>query len=112
MNNIKELRKTLHYTQKELANLLGMEQTAISKWEVGKALPDSKTLLILSDIFNVSTDYILGNSKYYQPTNVGKDNIFTFDELEIIEEYRSLTPEAKNIIRETLKTFYKTNGNQ
>lgn len=111
MNNIRELRKQKNMTQIELASVLKLDQTTISSWERGNSLPTTETLIKLSEIFNVSTDYILGNSKYYYPVNVGKDNLFTFEELQIIEQFRALTPEAQKIIRETLKTFYN-NGNR
>lgn len=48
--------------QDELAQLIGVTQQAISKYETGIREPDNATLLKLSEIFNCTTDYILGNS--------------------------------------------------
>lgn len=49
-------------TQNELADLLGVSQQTISKYENGTREPDIDTLINLSRIFNVSIDYLLGLS--------------------------------------------------
>ena len=60
---IKNLRLEKNMTQTELATLLFTSQDTISLWERNKSLPDIKSLIKLSTIFNVSTDYILGLEK-------------------------------------------------
>ena len=107
MNNIKELRKTKNLTQKELADLLNTDQTTVSKWELDRALPTTANLLSLSEIFEVSIDYVLGKSKYYYPENFGKNNFYTAEEREIIGDYRKLTPALQKTVRDTIKTFVK-----
>lgn len=65
MNNenvFKKLRKIRKLTQQELADKLFLDQTTVSKWEVGKAIPDPNTLLKLSDFYKVSVDYLLGKT--------------------------------------------------
>lgn len=60
---IKELRKEKGLTQSDLAKLLYTSQDTISLWELNKSLPDVKSLIELTKIFNVSADYILGIEK-------------------------------------------------
>ncbi len=108
MNNIKTLRKQKGLTQQQLAKQIGSDQTSVSKWELNVCLPNTDKLLAMAEIFNVSTDYILGVSQYHFPANVGKDNLFTFEELEIIEDYRSLPEPLKQTIKNTLKTFVQS----
>lgn len=60
---IKELRKEKNLTQSELANLLFTSQDTISLWELDKSLPDVKSVVEMSKIFGVPTDYILGVEK-------------------------------------------------
>jgi len=62
MDIIKELRLKRGITQTELANLCGVHQTAVSQWEKGRTLPDKQTLVKLSEIFDVSTDLLMGVS--------------------------------------------------
>lgn len=105
MNNIKSLRKANDFTQKQLADLLNIKQTSISKWELDISLPDTDNLIKLANIFNVSTDYVLGISRYHYPVNVGVDNLFTFEELEIIEDFRKLSPDFQATVKRTIKAF-------
>lgn len=60
---IKELRKERNINQSELAKMLCTTQDTISLWELGKSYPDIINLVRLSEIFNVSTDYLLGIEK-------------------------------------------------
>lgn len=60
MNTIKELRLHKGLSQQELAELCSVHQTAVSQWEKGRTSPDRSTLLLLSEIFGVSTDYLMG----------------------------------------------------
>lgn len=60
---IKELRIDMKLTQTELAKKLNTTQDTISLWELGKSYPDIFSLVKLSKIFNVSTDYLLGLEK-------------------------------------------------
>ena len=60
MNRIGELRKMKKMNQDELASLLNVQRAAISKYETEKVPLTTDTLKKLSDIFNVSTDYIIG----------------------------------------------------
>lgn len=63
MNRIKDLRKSIGLSQKELADKLFVNQTAVSQWERGVTSPNQQTLITLAKLFNVSTDYLLGQTK-------------------------------------------------
>jgi len=60
MNRIRELRKQMEMTQKELAIHLQIADSTLSYWEMGKYEPDNEALLKLSRFFQVPIDYILG----------------------------------------------------
>ncbi len=53
------LRTKCGYSQEYLAEALGVSRQAVSKWELGTALPDADKVVALSDYFGVSTDYLL-----------------------------------------------------
>ena len=40
----------------------GVEQALLSKYESGKRIPPTETLMILADYYNVSMDYIMGRT--------------------------------------------------
>ncbi len=60
---IKELRKEKNLSQTELESLLFTSQDTISLWERGKSYPDVLSLIKMTEIFGVSSDYILGIEK-------------------------------------------------
>jgi len=52
-------RKKRGMSQEELADQLGVSRQAVSRWELGATLPDAPNLLKLSDLFEVTVDYLL-----------------------------------------------------
>lgn len=59
---IKELRTQQHWSQQDLADRLDLSKQTISQYERGVRKPDQDNLIALCDIFNVSTDYLLGKT--------------------------------------------------
>ena len=57
---IKELRTSKKLTQQDIADKLGITRPAYTAYESGKRQPDFDILKALSDLFDVSTDYLLG----------------------------------------------------
>lgn len=58
-DRILELRKTKGISQEELADKINVSRQAISKWESGQSFPDLDKIVILSEYFNVTTDYLI-----------------------------------------------------
>lgn len=52
-------RKKLGWSQEDLAERLGVSRQSVSKWEGAQAIPDLSKIIKMSEIFNVSTDYLL-----------------------------------------------------
>ena len=57
--NLRTLRKSHGLSQLSLQMKTGIEQALLSKYETGARIPPTETLLILSDFYGVSIDYIL-----------------------------------------------------
>ncbi len=57
---IKELRLEHNLSLKQLGNILGVSDIAISRWENLKRVPNIITLVQIAKYFNVTTDYLLG----------------------------------------------------
>lgn len=57
--NLRALRKSHGLSQLSLQMKTGIEQALLSKYETGARIPPTETLLILSDFYGVSIDYIL-----------------------------------------------------
>lgn len=58
----KEARKSAGLTQKEVAAVVGVNQNTYSYWENGKTKIDSESLAKLSELFGVTTDFLLGKA--------------------------------------------------
>lgn len=57
---IKKLRRERDMTQEDLAEALGISAASVSQWECDKTAPDISQLPVLSNIFEVTTDFLLG----------------------------------------------------
>lgn len=62
MNRIKELRLSKAIKQVDFAKMLGVSQATVSGWESEKYQPDRDTLIKIASYFDVSVDYLIGNS--------------------------------------------------
>ncbi len=58
-DKIIENRKKNGWSQEDLADKLGVSRQSVSKWESAQAVPDMKKIVMMSEVFGVSTDYLL-----------------------------------------------------
>jgi len=58
-DRIQSLRKAKGLSQEELADAVGVSRQAVSKWESEQATPDLDKVVIMSEFFEVTTDYLL-----------------------------------------------------
>ena len=56
---LQRLRKARGMSQEELAAQMGVSRQAVSRWELNIALPDTENVVRLSELFGVTTDYLL-----------------------------------------------------
>jgi transcriptional regulator with XRE-family HTH domain len=59
---LKKLRKSNNLTQAELGKILGVGKTTISMYETGNSTPSDEIKLKIAEHFNISLDFLLGNS--------------------------------------------------
>ena len=98
MNIFRKLRKEKNLTQKQLADLLFLDQTTVSKWDLDKAIPDYGTLQKLADLYDVTVDILLNRENrsvnWY---------MLTPEENELVSEYRKLVPSMQAYILDSVK---------
>ena len=110
---LKQLRELHNMTQKELADKVQVTPKAISFYELNQREPSNELLKSFSQIFNVSVDYLLGNS-YIPKTQETKSKA---EELEedfpegvsvLYRANQNLTPEQKEMMLRMIKaTFFE-----
>lgn len=62
---LRELRARRGFTQDHVAKRLGCHESAVSRWESGSRFPTGEDLVSLADLFEVSTDDLLGRVKQF-----------------------------------------------
>lgn len=82
MLNLKKIREENNMQQKDVATRLFRTTACISSWETGKTEPSLDDLKELANLFQTSTDYLIGRT----------------DELGIIEKSTNLSPTQEMII--------------
>ena len=105
MNRIKELRQERNLTQTQLAKMCGISQSALSGYESGKFNPDSRTLHLLSNIFDVTVDYIIAKDEPEEKNNnvspltfalQGEIHDFTAEEINELMEFARFVKSKRN----------------
>ena len=61
-DRIKNLRLSCSMTQSDLARKLNITRSSVNAWEMGISTPSTTYVVELSQLFHVSTDYLLGLS--------------------------------------------------
>lgn len=108
---IRKLREGLGLSQRELAKKLGISRTAYVKYETGESKPVRK-LQELSDLFNVSIDYLLGND-FDSKTKPAK-NVLTNDMNQFLSQAQiifdgnavNLSDKDRDILEQSLKIAF------
>ena len=87
---IKELRKEFGLSQVELAAQMEVTKQTISNWENENIQPSIDMLVDLANVFNVTTDYLLGLDDVPRLSIEGLPLSFAAHLAQIIEDFRQL----------------------
>ena len=98
-DKIIENRKKNGWSQEDLAEKLGVSRQSVSKWESAQAIPDMKKILQLSEVFGVSTDYLI------------RDEIEEVPALELAPVDNGLEETVRSVSMEEAVSFLKYNEN-
>ena len=110
IKNLKKLRNENNLSQLALANILGISQQSINKYENHNIEPDISTLIDMANYFCVSIDYLVG--RIDEPTSTPSTYHFTPSEVSLINGYRSLSTTEKTCIDILVKTYNKEQKKQ
>ncbi len=83
------------YTQKQVADLLGVDRSTYSYYELGKIKPDVKTIMKLSEIFKVHYTKILESEVRYKFSDISDSNYDDPDAKRVLDQ---LTPDEYNVL--------------
>lgn len=93
-SRIKQLREERRMTQEELGKILGVQKSAVAKYENGKVSNMKRSSIKkLADFFGVSSAYILGYSEQQILKQTIKVDALSTEEISLVEAIRSMTDE-------------------
>lgn len=113
-DRIKQLRKKKGVSQSELAEAIGVKTNTVSTWERGTIKPDVEALNLLSEYFEVSFEYLLGNSdkEDAKPSQEELDFYALSEKADEIKESTELlcrlSDKSRKIVEELIASIYRT----
>ena len=101
-----EIRAQAGYSQVDLAKFINVSPSTVAMWETGKREIKASTLLKLSEVFGVSTDYLIGrNDNPLLPINEINSNKANIRFISYGNESDKLNEDEAEFIKESLKVF-------
>lgn len=109
VNRIIDLREKRDWNQTELGRKIGLEKSAMNKIENGTRRVSTEELQKLAEVFNVTTDYLLGRNQ--TPEWATKEDIIELDKLlesnaNMAYGGETLTPEQLQRVRDVLAGLF------
>lgn len=113
---LRTIRKEHKLTQQNIADVLGIDRTTYTVYELGTTTPSPATLVKLSQIYNVTVGYLIGveennpelrksNKSFSAASTLNSDplSLLEKEEREILLYFRVLSPEEKEVVYKELK---------
>lgn len=105
VKNLKFMRSNKNISQQQLAEVIGISQQSINKYENHSVEPDIEILIKLADYFNTSIDFLVGNTDIEHKIEYVEKTDLNNDEKKMIENYRKLNDNQKEALQNLLKCF-------
>jgi transcriptional regulator with XRE-family HTH domain len=103
VKNLRVLRNKKGISQLQLAEIVGVSQQSVNKYENHGVEPDIGTLIKIADYFSTSVDYLIGH------TAITPDNVHEYglnkNETLIIDGYRLLNDKEKDSIHSVISNY-------
>lgn len=108
---IKSARLAKGYTQEELGNLIGVQKSAVAKYETGRVVNIKRSVLAkISKVLDIAPVELVSdiNEKPVEMAERHFEMIMDEDLNEIFEEFRSLDAQKKKIVKDLIHNLAKT----
>ena len=105
IKNLKLLREERGWSQQKVADMLNLTQQTVFKYEQKSNEPDIATLIRLADIFEVSVDFLIGNTDIREKNTNSKQPTLSKPEVEHIKQYRTLPDNLRRSVDDLLKNM-------
>lgn len=100
IENLKKAREKVGLTQAQAAEAIGVSDGTYKNYEQGKREPNGDKMVTIANLFNVTTDYLLGREP--APNPFAELNLSEEDEANVVSKYMSLPPEIRACMLDVL----------
>lgn len=107
VKNLKILRTEKGISQQKLADVLGISQQSVNKYENHNVEPDITTLILLANFFDTSIDYLVGNTEINHKIEKVEPFELNENEAEFINKFRKLSENEKISIVNIIDIYIK-----
>ena len=105
LKNLRKLRLEYGLSQHKLAEMVGVSQQAINKYENHNIEPDIDTLIKLADYFETSVDFLIGHTDIDHVIEPVTEFELNQDEAELLENYRRLSKKQKLAVSTVIESY-------
>lgn len=105
VKNLKELRVQAGISQQQLADVIGVSQQSINKYENHNIEPDIRTLVALADYFETSVDYLIGHTDIIHIIEPVAQFDLNTQESALIMDFRKLSARQKESVQAVLNGY-------
>ncbi|MBQ8134430.1 MAG: helix-turn-helix transcriptional regulator [Clostridia bacterium] len=106
VKNLRLLRTKNNISQQQLAEIIGVTQQSINKYENHKIEPDIQTLIKLAEYFNTSVDYLIGHTDIDHVIETVVSYDLNREEAILIEYYRRLSKKQKHAVSILAESYF------
>ena len=110
VKNLKYLRTRYGISQQQLAEIAGVSQQSVNKYENHNIEPDIRTLTAFADFFHTSVDFLIGHTEVEHRIEHVQQYDLNRDEARLLQAYRLLTPEEQESIHLIMENYNKKKG--
>lgn len=104
-----ERRTGLKYTQEDAARDFGVSLSTYRNYEQEKSLPDGGTAVEMAEKYGVTVNYLMGLSEI-EYAFVSFDDVYSDEEMELVDMYRRLTPKGRHAVLTGLRDYVERLG--
>lgn len=105
VKNLKELRIQAGISQQQLADVIGVSQQSINKYENHNIEPDIRTLVALADYFETSVDYLIGHTDIIHIIEPVAQFDLNMQESALIMDFRKLSARQEESVQAVLNGY-------
>ncbi|MGN1194573.1 MAG: helix-turn-helix domain-containing protein [Acutalibacteraceae bacterium] len=105
VKNLKPLRQKKGLSQQQLADIIGVSQQSVYKYEKQNVEPELSVLISMADYFETSVDYLIGHSDVNHKIEKIQPFELNAEEAKLIRDYRKLSKSEKESINLVIKNY-------